>query len=100
VIGPIRQELLSGLRTVEMFGKVRDRLRDFPDELLTTADFEQAAESHNRCRQSGVSGSAVDFLICAAALRRGLAVFTTDGDFAHYARVLGVRLHTPAARTG
>lgn len=34
-----------------------------------------------------------DFLICAAALRRDHAIFTTDGDFRHFARVLKLQLH-------
>jgi len=31
-------------------------------------------------------------LICAVALRRGWQIFTTDGDFAHYAKVLPIKL--------
>ena len=38
MIGPIRQELLSGLRTAEAFDRVRDHLRPFPDETLESAD--------------------------------------------------------------
>ena len=38
-----------------------------------------------------------DFLLCAAALRRELSIYTTDGDFKHYSRVLKVQLHEPRA---
>jgi predicted nucleic acid-binding protein len=95
MIGPIRQELLSGLRDAASFDRLRDRLRDFDDEPLTTEDYEAAAQDHNACRRAGVSGSAIDLLICAAARRRNAAVFTTDRDFARYASVLSVRLHRP-----
>ena len=93
MIGPIRQELLCAIKTVEQFRLVRDRLRAFPDMELTHEDFEEAASCFNKCRSRGVQGSNTDFLICAAALRRELAVFTTDTDFGRYARLLHVKLH-------
>jgi len=42
-----------------------------------------------------VQGSVVDMLICAVALRRGMAVFAQDTDFARYARHLRFKLHSP-----
>jgi uncharacterized protein len=50
------------------------------------------ARMSNRCRARGISGSALDFLICAAAHRNKWAIFTTDRDFQRYASVLPVRL--------
>jgi predicted nucleic acid-binding protein len=94
IIGPIRQELLSGVRTVDGFIVLRDRLRAFPDERLETADFERAAEHFNTCRARGIQGSNTDFLICAVAERRGLPILTTDADFTRYATVLPIALHT------
>ena len=35
----------------------------------------------------------IDFLICAAAVRHDLAVFTTDGDFHQFAKCLPIVLH-------
>lgn len=43
MIGPIRQELLSGIREPSKFACVRDRLRCFPDLEIGTADSEEAA---------------------------------------------------------
>jgi hypothetical protein len=40
MIGPIRQELLSGIRSAESFERLRDHLRPYPDEQLDSADFE------------------------------------------------------------
>jgi predicted nucleic acid-binding protein len=93
IIGPIRQELLSGVRTAESFERLRDHLQPFPDEPLETADFERAAEHFNNCRARGVQGSNTDFLICAVAERRDLPILTTDDDFSRFAAVLPIVLH-------
>jgi len=95
MLGAIRQELLSGIRTAEQFKKLRDRLRAFPDMPLSEADYEEAANCFNRCRSRGVQGSNTDFLMCAVALRRSAAILTTDGDFPRFARILQVKLHQP-----
>lgn len=97
MIGVIRQELLSGIRTRDAFERVRDHLRAFADEPLDTADFERAAEHFNACRAQGVQGSNADFLICAAAERRGFHILTTDEDFTRFASVLPITLinHPP-----
>jgi predicted nucleic acid-binding protein len=93
LIGPIRQELLSGISALEAFERLRDHLRPFADEPLETGDFERAAEHLNACRARGVQGSNTDFLICAAAERRKLPILTTDADFARFADILPITLH-------
>ena len=92
LIGPIRQEVLTGIRDRSTFEGLRDDLRQYLDEPLHTEDFELAAEVSNRCRSAGVSGSSVDFLMCAVASRRGWDIFTTDRDFARYAKHVQVRV--------
>lgn len=93
IVGVIRQELLSGIREVERFRKLRDYLRAFDEPKVEIADYEAAAEMHNRCRSRGIAGSAIDFLICAVAQRREWQVFTVDDDFVAYSKVLAVRLY-------
>ena len=93
IIGPIRQEVLSGIRTHESFRRLRDHLRPFADEPLGAGDFERAAEHFNTCRARGVQGSNTDFLICAVAERRRLPILTTDADFVRFAAVLPITLH-------
>lgn len=95
MIGAIRQELLSGIRAEEQFEKLRERLHAFPDIPLDEFDHEEAASCFNRCRAKGIQGSNTDFLICAASMRRGLAIFTTDEDFAEFAQILDLVLHQP-----
>jgi len=93
MIGPIRQEVLSGIRTPSEFSKVRLRLRAFPDVRLDEEHFERAAEFFNLCRSRGIQGSNTDFLICAVADLHGMAIFTTDRDFEHFANQVPIRLH-------
>ena len=93
MIGPVRQELLSGIRSQEQFAKLKQRLSAFPDLVLASEDYERAAWAFNLCRSQGIQGSNTDFLICAVAERRDLSVLTSDHDFTHYSRVLGISLH-------
>jgi hypothetical protein len=95
IIGPVRQELLSGVRTDDQFQKLRVHLQPFGDIPLTTENYEEAARTSNQCRAAGIAGSSVDFLICAVAMTNGWPVFTTDRDFIAYARHLPLRLHKP-----
>jgi predicted nucleic acid-binding protein len=92
-IGPVRQELLSGIKSKPQFEHLREHLRAFPDLELESVDYEDAAAAYNRCRERGIQGSNTDFLICAVAVRCDLAIFTTDGDFKLFARVLRFELH-------
>ena len=95
MLGAVRQELLSGIPGDEPYRKLKEYLRAFPDLDLESDDYEEAAALFNRCRARGVQGSNTDFLICAVAARRKLAIFTSDGDFQHYTRVLPIELHVP-----
>jgi predicted nucleic acid-binding protein len=92
LIGPVRQELLSGIREEISFRKLRDQMRAFDEPNLEVADYEEAAYIHNRCRSRGIAGSPIDFLICAIAHRRSWEIFTTDRDFTRYAAAFPLRL--------
>jgi predicted nucleic acid-binding protein len=94
MIGPVRQELLSGVREKTKFERLRAHLRFFRDEAMILSDYEAAAEFHNTCQKKGVSGSAIDFLICAVAVRLNTPIFTLDKDFERYGKHLPIRLHT------
>jgi predicted nucleic acid-binding protein len=95
MLGCIRQEILSGIRSHAQFQRLRDQLRAFPDEYLQTNDYEKAAEFFNVCRRQGIQGSNTDFLICAAAANRNYAIFTTDHDFSRFRAAIGVTLFSP-----
>lgn len=93
IIGPIRQEILSGIKERDQYQRLRDHLRWFPDTAISTDDYEEAATFYNRCRTRGIQGSNTDFLICAVAARYDYPIFTTDADFARFAKVLPIVLH-------
>jgi len=95
LIGPIRQEVLSGIPDPAKFEEVRQHLAAFDDLRIVGVDYEEAARIFNACRKKGVQGSHIDFLICAVAIRHSAAVFTTDKDFTNYAKHLKLQMHKP-----
>jgi hypothetical protein len=94
-IGPIRQELLSGIKSKKQFRELRDHLSAFPDLQLEPKDFELAAEYYNLARAKGIQGSNTDLLICSLAHRYKMPIFTTDKDFEQYKSVLPIKLYVP-----
>jgi predicted nucleic acid-binding protein len=95
MLGVIRQELLSGIKTNEQFEKLRTTLRSLPDERLETADYEFAAKNSNNCRAKGIVVSIVDAMICAVGATHDWPIFTCDPHFRNYAGVLKIKLHNP-----
>ena len=95
LIGPIRQELLSGIKSDKQFRNLRDHLSAFPDLQLESEDFELAAEYYNLARAKGIQGSNTDFLICSLAHRYKMPIFTTDKDFEQYKSVILIELYVP-----
>ena len=93
IIGPIRQEILSGYSDLKKFKKLKDKLSYFENTPILDADYESAAELCNKCRQKGIQGSHIDFLICAVAKRLQVPIFTSDKDFSHYRRIISIKLH-------
>ena len=95
IIGPIRQELLSGIKSQKQFESLRSHLSAFPDIHLETTDYEKAAEFFNICRKNGIQGSNTDFLICSVAYLRDFEIFTTDNDFENFQHHIPIRLYQP-----
>lgn len=92
LIGPIRQEILSGISTKEQFELLKEKISIFEDQMLNTQDYELAAEFYNECRSHGIQGSHIDYLICAFAVNNDLIIFTLDKDFQNYKKYLKIRL--------
>ncbi len=78
MIGPIRQELLSGIKEPVQFGKLKSALEPYRDEELETVDCEEAARFYNACRSKGIECGPIDILICAVAVRRNWKVLAND----------------------
>lgn len=100
LMGPIRQEILSGIRSRKSFVALQERLTDFRYLEILPADYDQAAHFFNVCRAHGITGTAIDFLICAVAHRVGVPIFTTAADFQRYAAHVEIRLHSLLRRGG
>ena len=92
LIGPIRQEILSGVRDEKVFERLREHLRAFEEQPIGIEEYEEAARCANQCRAAGIAGSGVDVLVCAVALHRKLTILTTDQDFDTFATVLPISL--------
>jgi predicted nucleic acid-binding protein len=92
ILGPIRQELLSGISKEPQFEALKERLSPFEDLQLTTYHFIKAAEFSNICMNKGIQGSTTDFLICSVAYLESLEIFTTDLDFKNYKKHLSIEL--------
>ncbi len=95
LMGPIRQELLCGIRQKSQFDALRKALDGFADVRVTRLDYELAAQSFNTCRAQGIQGSNTDFLICAVAINHGLPILSTDRDFANYQQCLPIQIAKP-----
>jgi len=100
MLGLIRQELLSGVKSEKDFIKLRDNLRAFDDYAMTKEDYELAAGLYNKCRGKGIQGSNTDFLICAVAIRNGFSIFTVDNDFKIFSKYIKIKLHKARPYSG
>ena len=98
MLGCIRQEILSGVQPQEHFKQLKEYLRFYPNLSLDQEDDENAAGYYNTCRSKGIQGTATDLLICAVAVRHGMRIFTTDTDFAEFAKHLPIELHSARSR--
>jgi predicted nucleic acid-binding protein len=92
IIGPIRQEILSGYSDFKKFEDLKEKLSYFKNSSIQDSDYESAAEMCNQCRKKGIQGSHIDFLLCAVANRLDVPIFTTDKDFFQYRKVLSIKL--------
>lgn len=92
MIGPIRQEILSGISEESRFIEMQEKLSVFSDCMIETEDYELAAKFFNKCRKNGVQGSHIDYLICAVAYNSNFSILTLDDDFEFYKKYTGIAL--------
>ena len=93
MVGPVRQELLTGISDEKKFNQLCQKLQAFDDALLDTETYELAAELSNRCRRHGIQGSHTDFLLCAFSIKNECSIFTLDRDFDLYKKHLKIKFH-------
>ena len=78
IIGPIRQEILSGIRDKAKFERTQQLLDPFLDEEIAAEDFIHAARLFNLCRDRGIACGSIDMLMCAVAARMHYDILTND----------------------
>jgi predicted nucleic acid-binding protein len=93
LIGPVRQELLSGIADRDIFDSLKIKLNGFNNYEIQLLDYDLAAEYFNICSSKGIQGSQTDYLICAVANRYNFEIFTEDKDFNYYKKYLPIKLH-------
>lgn len=94
IIGPIRQEILSGYSDFHNYQIIKEKLSYFENTPIVDIDYVIAAEFSNMCRKKGIQGSHIDFLICAVSNRLDIPIFTSDKDFGHYQKIISIKLFT------
>lgn len=94
MIGPILQEVLTGIKHHEQFNRLYGKLNAFDLLPIAETDYINAASQANICRSNGVQGSHTDFLIAAMAIKHHIPVLTTDNDFIHYQKHIPVLLYS------
>ncbi len=92
MLGPIRQELLSGIKDDKKFDDLKSKLIWYDDFEIKTADYELAASLFNKLKSKGIQGSNIDFLICAVTLNNNLSIYTYDQDFFRFSGVIPIKL--------
>ena len=95
LIGPIRQEILSGIKSEKQFLQLKSHLKAFPDYAIQTEDYELAADYYNICRRKGIQGSNTDFLICSISSNHNWPIFTLDQDFYHFQKLIAIKIYKP-----
>lgn len=88
IVGPIRQEVLSGIRETIQFERLKGALGVFQDEPITTAHYEEAARLFNLCRSRGVECGPIDILLCAVTSLERWSILTDDGGLKRCVEVL------------
>jgi predicted nucleic acid-binding protein len=93
LIGPVRQELLSGISDKNVLNDLVKKLSGFNNYEAQSDDHNLAADFFNVCLINGIQGSQTDYLICAIAHRYDLEIFTEDKDFNNYKKYLPIKLY-------
>lgn len=95
LIGPLRMEILCGIRDPKVFDQLKEVLEAYPDRPLGSLVYIMAAQFFNLCRSKGVQGSTTDFILCACSVIWKFPLLTMDKDFQQYGKFLPIELASP-----
>jgi len=88
MIGPIRQEILTGIKDYNKYLILKEYLQAFEDEPVTTESYEYAAKIANECMKNGIAISSIDAIIVAVIVLHGFEIYTNDQDFIRYKTII------------
>ena len=98
IIGPIRMEILSGIREDQVFDAFSEKLAAFVDRPIPSEVYVLAAKFFNICRSKGVQASNTDFLICACSVYWNIPILSKDKDYLLCKKHLPIELIEPRNR--
>ncbi len=84
MIGPVRQEILTGIKDYSKFLLLKEYLQAFEDEPITTEAYEYGAQIANECTKNGIAISSVDAIIVSMIVMHRFEIYTNDQDFMRY----------------
>jgi predicted nucleic acid-binding protein len=87
-IGPIRQEVLSGIKDLKKFNLLKEYLSAFDDDVIYTHEYELAAKVTNDCIAKGIAISSIDAIIASVVHKKEWELYTRDKDFDRYIKVI------------
>ncbi|HVS66739.1 MAG TPA: PIN domain-containing protein [Thermoanaerobaculia bacterium] len=90
--GLVLQELLQGFSGPRQHEAIVSRFAALPLVVPDRRDHIEAAGIRNTCRRKGVQLGTIDALLAQLAIRHELVLLTTDGDFTHAARHVGLEI--------
>ena len=100
IIGPIRMEILSGMRDQETFDAFSERLSAFDARFIPSEVYILAARFFNLCRSKGIQGSNTDFVICACSVHWSIPILSKDKDYLLYRKHLPIEVIEPRTKKG
>lgn len=86
LIGPIIQEILSGIKDNSLFDQIKNHLEFFGYIELSKEDYVNAAELRNELSKKGIAVSSIDSQIATMAISKNLYLATYDKDFKHISK--------------
>lgn len=100
LVGPILQELLSGVKDPAIFAHLEAEMERVPLVGLDRRTYADAARLTNRCQQAGFQPGPVDALIAAACVEHGFPLLTADAHFLEIAKYCPLVVLPPLGRGG
>lgn len=87
IIGPIRQEILTGIKDPGKYLLLKEYLHAYEDQQISTEAYEIAAQITNNCAKNGIAISSIDAIIVAVVQLGEYEIYTYDQDFLRYKSV-------------